>query len=292
MTVKLKKAKFGAAGNSLSFYEEGHKSTLEAFAWLKNRGLDAYEYQAGKGLYASERTFKAMGEKARENGISVSLHAPYFISLSSVDDSLRQKSVKYILMSGGAADFLGADIFVVHSGSSARLEREDAMLKAISTLEAAAEAMAENSIKAKAGLETMGKINQLGTVEEVIRLCKVAPDMFYPVVDFGHLNARTVGGISSKDDFKKIFDAIAEGLSPERAEKLHCHFSKIEYTSMGEKKHLTFTDKKYGPDEGLFAAAIAELGVSPTVICESDGTMAEDALTLKKLYERELSEVR
>ncbi|MDD4124236.1 MAG: TIM barrel protein [Eubacteriales bacterium] len=280
-----RKCKFGPAGNSLSFYAEGNKSTAQAFAWLKARGLDAYEYQAGKGLYASDDTFRIIKSKAAEYGIAVSLHGPYFISLSSADDDIRMKSVRYITQSASAADMLGADIFVVHSGSAAKLEREEAMRKAEDTLEKAASAMSAEGFEAKAGIETMGKINQLGTVDEVIRLCKVCPEKFYPVVDFGHLNARTNGGIKTEDDYKRIFDMIAAGLGPERAENLHCHFSKIEYTGMGEKKHLTFADDKYGPDERLFIKAVVSLGVTPTVICESDGTMAEDAKHMKNIYE-------
>ena len=282
---------FGPAGNSVSFYEDGNKSTVQAFAWLKERGLDAYEYQAGKGLYVSDETFKAIREKAEENGIAVSLHAPYFISLSSQDDEIRNKSVKYIVQSASAADLLGADIFVVHSGSTAKLDREEALKKAEDSLEKSAAALIEGGYKAKAGLETMGKANQRGTVEEVIRRWGICPQMYYPVVDFGHLNARTLGGIKTEDDYKRIFNAIAEGLSPEHAENLHCHFSKIEYTGMGEKKHLTFEDENFGPDERLFIKAVVSLGVTPTVICESAGTMAEDARRLKDIYEEMIDEV-
>lgn len=282
---------FGPAGNSLSFYADGNKSTLQAFAWLKERGLDAYEYQAGKGLFISNETCMAIRDKAREYGIAMSLHAPYFISLSSADEEIRNKSIKYIIQSASAADLLGADIFVVHSGSAAKLDREDAMHKAEDTLEKAAKAMAEGGYQSKAGLETMGKHNQLGTLEEVIRLCKVAPEFYYPVVDFGHLNARTLGGIKTEDNYKRIFETIARGLGPERAENLHCHFSKIEYTGMGEKKHLTFEDENFGPDERLFIKAVVSLGVTPTVICESDGTMAEDARRLKDIYEEMINEV-
>ncbi len=276
--------KFGPAGNSLSFYAEGNKATTQAFAWLAGRGLDAYEYQAGKGLYASGDTFREIKEQAEKYGIAVSLHGPYFISLSSVDEEIRLKSIRYITQAASAADTLGADIFVVHSGSAAKLDREEAMKKAEDTLAKAAEAISAEGYKAKAGIETMGKLNQLGTVEEVIRLCKVYPEKFYPVVDFGHLNARTQGGIKTGDDYKRVFEAISEGLGAERAENLHCHFSKIEYTAMGEKRHLTFDDVEFGPDELVFINAVVSLGVFPTVICESDGTMAEDAKRMKDIY--------
>lgn len=109
------------------------------------------------------------------------------------------------------------------------------------TLAKAALALDENGYTAMAGIETMGKMNQLGTLDEVIRLCHVSTRHFRPVVDFGHINARTQGGLSSADDFKRIFDTIAEKLSPEHADSLHCHFSKIEYTAMGEKSTSPLT---------------------------------------------------
>ena len=283
----MKKTEFGPAGNSVSFYEDGKKSTLQAFGWLEEKGLDAYEYQGGKGIYASDETLLAIGAKAAEHGISVSLHAPYYISLSSVEEEKRANSVNYIITSASASDLLGAKIFVVHSGSASGADREDAMKRAESTLYNAAQALEDGGYIARAGLETMGKINQLGTLEEVIRLCKISEKHFRPVVDFGHLNARTLGGIKTADDYKRIFDTISRELGADRADGLHCHFSKIEYTKMGEKKHLTFEDTEYGPSYEQFIEAIVSLGVHPTVICESDGTMAEDALSMKRLYERE-----
>ena len=281
----MKNALFGPAGNSISFYEAGMKATVQAPGWVKKLGLGAYEYQAGKGIFGSDDTFTKIGEKAAEHDIKLSLHAPYYISLSSVEEEKRLKSVEYILSSARVCSLLGADVFVVHSGSTAKLDREEAMKYAEETLEAAAVALDASGYTAKAGLETMGKLNQLGTLDVGLRLCKVSLRHYRPVVDFGHLNARTQGGLASEDDFKRVFDTVARELSPEHAEELHCHFSKIEYTAKGEKKHLTFDDTVYGPSYEHFISAITSLGVHPTVICESDGTMAEDALAMQKLYE-------
>ena len=117
----------------------------------------------------------------------------------------------------------------------------------------------------------------------MLRLCAIAPAILAPVVDFGHLNAREGGVLRTADDYKRIFDAISSALGGEAAETLHCHFSQIEYTKMGEKRHLTFADETFGPFFGPLAEAIVSLGVSPTIICESAGTMAEDALRMKEL---------
>lgn len=50
--MKRKEALFGPGGNSRSFYDAGHKSTLEAPAYVRSMGLGAYEYEAGNGLSA------------------------------------------------------------------------------------------------------------------------------------------------------------------------------------------------------------------------------------------------
>ena len=275
----MKRATFGPGGNSESFYAQGMKSTLQAPGWLEQMGLDAYEYQAGNGLRTGESTLRAIGEKAREHNILMSLHTPYFISLSGVEQEKRLKSLDYIRDSLAAAELLGADTIVVHSGSAAKISREEAMALARDTLERVADEMGDTPIHI--GLETMGKINQLGTLDEVLDLCKVAK-CFYPVVDFGHLNARELGYFTDADSYKLIFDRIGEVLGDTYAQNLHCHFSKIEYTKAGEKKHLTFDDTQYGPQFEPLAEVIVKYGLSPRIICESAGTMAEDALYMKK----------
>lgn len=277
-------AKFGPGGNSDSFYADGHKSTAEAPAWVKAKGLDAYEYEAGNGLTAGEASLRKVGEEAKKHGILMSLHTPYFISLSGVDPEKRLKSVDYIKKSLWAAELLGADTIVIHSGSAAKITREEAMDLARDTLEKIIEEVGDTPIHL--GLETMGKINQLGTLEEVIELCKTDRH-YYPVVDFGHLNARNIGGYyTDVDSYRRTFDTVANGLGDEIARNMHCHFSKIMYTSAGEKKHLTFADDEFGPAFEPLAEAIIKDGLTPRIICESDGTMAEDALFMKNLVRR------
>ena len=280
--IKIDHATFGPAGNSESFYNEGYKSTMQAFGWLENKGLDAYEYQAGNGLSAGDATLANIGKKAKEHGILMSLHTPYFISLSGIEEEKRLKSIDYISRSLHAAELLGADTIVIHAGSAAKITRAEAMLLASDTLEKNLEVNGDTDIRM--GIETMGKVNQLGTLEEVIELCKVSPK-YHPVVDFGHMNARELGNFFPDcDSYRRVFDLIATSLGDEYAYNLHCHFSKIEFTGAGEKRHLTFADTVYGPDFEPLAEAIIKEGVAPRIICESDGTMAEDALNMKKIY--------
>ena len=275
-------ALFGPGGNGDLFYSQGNKSTLQAPGWVRRFGLNAYEYEAGNGISAGEAALRAIGEKAREHGVYMSLHTPYYISLSGIDAEKRLKSIEYIRKSLWAAELLGARTIVIHSGSTAKLSRDDAMALSKDTLARVADEFSDTTIRL--GIETMGKLNQLGTLEEVIELCKRNPT-YHPVVDFGHLNARNIGGyFPNCDSYRRIFDKIGSSLGDEYAYNLHCHFSKIEFTSAGEKKHLTFEDTQYGPEFDGLAEAIVREGVCPRIICESAGTMAEDALTMKGMW--------
>lgn len=285
----MSNAVFGPGGNGKRFYADGYRSTLQAFAWLEQYGLDAYEYEAGNGISASDATLAAIGEEAKKHRILMSLHAPYFISLSSVDAEKRAKSVQYVMRSIHAAALLGADTVVIHCGGVAKMTREEGMRLSMQTLAEIAENAAENSEgrSVRLGLETMGKGNQLGTLEEVLTLCRLSP-VFSPVVDFGHLNARVQGtAFPNADSYRRVFDVIGETLGDSFARDLHCHFSKISYTEAGEKRHLTFADTEYGPVFEPLAEAIVREGVSPRIICESDGTQAEDALFMKQCFLRQ-----
>ena len=282
--IKKDHATFGTGGNSDSFYASGKKSTVQAPEWVKAFGLDAYEFEAGNGLNAGDETLRKIGDAAREHGILMSFHTPYFISLSGTDPEKRLKSIDYISRSLHASELLGADTIVIHAGSAAKITREEAMRLATDTLEKNLEVNGHTDIRM--GIETMGKINQLGTLDEVIELCKISPK-YHPVVDFGHLNARNVGNaFPNVDSYREVFDKIANALGDEYAYNLHCHFSKIEYTQAGEKRHLTFADTLYGPDFEPLAEAIIKEGVAPRIISESDGTQAEDALAMKRMWEK------
>ena len=294
----MQNATFGVGGNSESFYDEGKKHTYEAPAWLQGRGLDAYEYQAGNGLTAGDASLKRVGDEAKKAGILMSLHSPYYISLSSVELEKRLNSVRYIEQSIHAAELLGADIVVIHTGSAAKITREEAMNFASDTLYKLLE---NTNTKVKLGLETMGKLNQLGTLDEVLTLCKLDKRL-YPVVDFGHLNCRgryhsgifdlsdfdeptpTGGVFVTADDYKRLFDRIGDKLGDEYARSLHCHFSKIEYTKQGEKKHMRFSDEGFEPPFEPLIDVIIKENLAPRIISESAGTMAEDAAAMKEYY--------
>ena len=144
---------FGPGGNSDSFRAAGYSSTIDAPKWLKSIGLDAYEYEAGNGLAANSVTLSKIGKEAKDSGIKMSFHTPYFISLSGVVPEKRLKSIEYIRQSLDAAKLLGAGTIVVHSGSAAKISRDEAMRLAADTLVRTLSEVDTYGIKI--GLETM-----------------------------------------------------------------------------------------------------------------------------------------
>ncbi|MCI9119612.1 MAG: TIM barrel protein [Flavonifractor sp.] len=275
-------AVFGPAGNADSF---PYKSSVDAPKWIAAQGLDVYEYQCGKGVNVREETAQKLGAAAREAGIALSLHAPYFINLANPDPESLQKTIGYIVSACEAAEWMGARRVVIHSGALMKRTRREAMEIAIPSLKAVIAACDEAGYGHIALCpETMGKINQLGDLDEVLELCTL-DERLIPTVDFGHLYARTLGELEGHEACVKMLDRIQEVLGENRARTFHSHFSKIQFTpNGGEKMHLTFQQEDFGPDPAPLMAEVARRNWSPTFICESAGTQAEDALTMKRMY--------
>lgn len=277
--------KFGTAGNPEDFYDQGGKSSLEMPKWLENIGLDAYEYQCGRGVKISDEAAKKLAIQAKKHGIYLSVHAPYFINISSVEPEKIDRGIEYIMQTAEAAHNMEAKRIVVHMGAAKDITRRYAMEITKSTIERAlSELDAAGFGDVAICLETMGKINQMGTIEEIMEIC-CTDERLVPVVDFGHLNARTGGGLKTEEDFDALIKYMEKKIGRERVNNFHAHFSKIEFTKAGEKKHLTFEDREYGPEFAPLAKVLARRGISPVIICESAGTQGKDALEMKKLYE-------
>ena len=276
-------ARFGPAGNAENF---PYKSSADAPRWLREIGLDCYEYQCGKGVHVGEATARKVGEAAAAHGITLSLHAPYFINLANPDPEALQKTTGYITGACLVAGWMGAERVVIHSGALMKRTRREALdtaLRSLREVMAACDGAGFGSIVLCP--ETMGKINQLGDLDEVLELCTLDQRLI-PCVDFGHLYARSLGADDGAEAMERMLDRMEEVLGRDRASRFHSHFSHIEFTpNGGEKCHRTFAgDGGYGPDWAPLAAAVARRGWSPTFICESAGTQAEDALLMKKIY--------
>jgi len=276
--------RFGPSGNSDSFYNQGYQSSIEMPGWLYSLGLNAYEYQCGKGIKISESTAIQLGEQAALYNIELSVHAPYYINMCTIDSVKHKNSINYILESLKIAKWMRATRVVVHPGSCSDIKRNEALSIAIQSLQETinlADSMGYSNIAICP--EVLGKINQFGTVDEILELCLIDTRLI-PTIDFGHVHARGLGALNTEEDFEKVIDSIENKLGKTRAKHIHCHFSKIEFTKGGEKKHRQFKDTEFGPDFWLLAKVLHRRSMEPTIICESNGTMAEDALQMKNIY--------
>lgn len=283
--------RFGPSGNSDSFYEQGHSSSVEMPSWLRKMGLDAYEYNCTKGVKIKLKTAAEIGLEATKNDIFLSLHAPYYINMASTDEKKRENSVRYIMESLRAAHAMGAKRVVVHTGSCTGMDRKTALANAVKLL---AHVLVRAEEEGLTGIsicpEVLGKKNQLGTLDEILHMCELDESLI-PTIDFAHIHARTGGMLDSPEAFMVVLERIEEVLGRERMRNIHVHFSRIEFSEGGEKRHKTFDDIEYGPEFSHLAETLLKKCAEPVIICESRGVMAEDALRMKRIYERALEDV-
>ena len=277
-----KMIRFGVAGAPNKFYELGHKASLEMPAFLHSIGLDAFEYQCGRGVNIGASLAQKLGEEAKKYNITLSIHSPYYINIANPDEKKRKNSLRYILQTLEAAKNMGANRIVVHMGGGSD-NRQTAMEYSRKFIPYMMDAAAEQKLDdITICFETMGKINQLGSVEETLEICSLN-DLLLPCLDFGHINARTQGSLKTEEDFEQIITQMQNILGTERARNFHCHFSKILYTKAGESKHLTFEDTEYGPEFAPLAKVLKKHKCEPIIISESRGTQDIDALAMKQI---------
>jgi deoxyribonuclease-4 len=216
---------------------------------------------------------------------------PYYINLAATEQDKRDKNIVYFLESAKAARALGAKRAVFHPGSASKDSRETNLKNAISFLKQVIYILDENGYgDIILCPETMGKINQLGSLEEVAEIC-LADERLLPAVDFGHLHCRGQGSIKGKQDYADILDYLSDRVGTYRTSNIHIHYSRIEYTAGGEKMHRRLCDIQYGPEFLPLAELMSDRKMTPVVICESKGTMAEDAAEMKRMYDNYANKV-
>ena len=276
--------KFGPSGNSESFLLEKHKGTEDAAKWCADRGLDCYEYSFGRGVNLGEEKAKIIGEAFKKYAVELSVHAPYFINLATTEEDKAENSYNYILKSAEMMKIMGGKRIIFHPAAQGKASRESAVGKTLDRLRILTERIYASGLDDMIFCpETMGKLGQIGTIEEVVEFCKV-DKCFIPTVDFGHVNAREGGSLRSVADYRSRLEYMIERLGIEKMKHFHVHFSKIQYSAKGEIRHLTFEDEVYGPEFEPLAIALKDLCLEPVIVCESAGTQAEDAMEMKKIY--------
>lgn len=276
--------KFGPSGNSIAFSEAGYKNSEDSATWVKGMGLNCFEYSFGRGVNMSDERATSIGKAFSDAGVEISVHAPYYINFANPEEENAQKSYMYVLESAKKQRFLGGKRIVFHPASQGKQTREKAVELTKDRLKVLRDLVYENNLSDLIFCpETMGKIGQIGTIEEIVQFCKI-DKIYIPAVDFGHINARECGSLKTEKDFTDRLKFMIDELGMEKMKNFHVHFSKIEYSAKGEVRHLTFGDDHYGPNPKHFIEAVKKLGLEPFVICESAGTQDVDALNMQKTY--------
>lgn len=276
--------RFGPSGNSESFYADGYEATVDAPKWVSEKGMNAFEYSFGRGIRISQNSASEIAEESKKYDVEISVHAPYFINFASDDEVKAYNSIDYITNSLRILEHFAGQRCVFHAGSQGKLSRETAVKNIDYMVHKLIEKIYRDGMdKFIICPETMGKAAQIGSVDEIINICKI-DKILYPCCDFGHINAVTGGTLKSKVNFTDIFDKMIDKLGFEKVQKMHVHFSKIEYGPKGEIRHLTFKDDKYGPQFEDFIEAVVEYKLTPFILSESAGTQAEDAKEMRDYY--------
>ena len=262
--------RFGPAG-----YPEGAKDGANAVERVREMGLDALELQFGRQVNLSDERATAIRRKAEELDVRLSAHAPYYISLNSVPETY-QKSMEWIMRTARVAAQAGAWIIVVHAATYAGKDPEIATEAVMRGLSECLDQMDKEGLDVVLGLETMGRGSTWGTLDEIGRVVGALKGV-QPVVDFAHIHARYGGSLRSEEDFRKLVEAMTS-MHPGR---LHCHYSCIEYTKAGERKHLPLSARD--PDFSHLVPVLRGISRECTIICETP-TPSADAMNMRREY--------
>lgn len=278
--------KFGPSGNSQAFYDAKKSKTEESAVWVKDLGLDWFEYSFGRGVNMSDEKALSIANAFDKAGVEISVHAPYYINFSNPEEENAEKSYEYVLSSAKKVKLMGGNRVIFHPASQGKATREKAVALCAERLKVLAEKVYQNGLEdVLLCPETMGKIGQIGTIEEITSFCKI-DKIYIPTVDFGHVNARECGSLKTEKDFSDRLEYMISELGYERMKNFHVHFSKIEYSAKGEVRHLTFADTHYGPEFLPLAKALKKLNLEPIIVCESAGTQDIDAVNMQKSYKQ------
>lgn len=276
--------KFGPSGNSQAFFDAGHVKSEDSAVWVKNLGLDCFEYSFGRGVNLSDKKAAEICAAFKNCGVEISVHAPYYINLANPDDEMAEKSFGYIIDSAKKVLIMGGKRVVFHPASQGKELRETAVDRTKERFLRLTDRIYKENLEGVMFCpETMGKLAQIGTVGEIVDFCKT-DKVFTPCVDFGHVNAREQGSLKTTEDYIHLLSFMIAELGYERIKNFHVHFSKIEYSSRGEVRHLTFEDNVYGPEFAPLSLALKKLDLTPYIVCESAGTQDIDALYMRKIY--------
>ena len=231
---------------------------LEEYAKL---GLTACEIAFTYGVYIQNKEAIVIGKKAKELGIKLSIHGPYWINLNSKEKSKIEMSKKRLFKCLEVGTLLGVEKIVFHAGFYGKGDRVEAYLNIKKAIIDVMKESKKNNFTPKLAPEIMGKVNVFGTIEEISNLVKDTGCSF--CIDFAHILARY-----NDYSFEKVKEAFPD-------KDWHVHFSGIEYSDKGEKRHLRLEKKDW---KTLFENL--PKGKNLTIICESPEPVKDAVLGL------------
>jgi len=262
--------RFGPAGVPPIFRILGAQS-FDVPRLLREEGLDAFEYQAGRWGQKPQmqrEDAERLGVEARKNDVWVSMHGSYYVNLSGKKEVV-EASKRRLVACATAAQWMDAYVVVFHTGFYGRFEKSYAFKNCVEALKDIVETMKGLGIRdVKLGPETMGRVFQVGTLDEILTICEEV-EQTQLVIDWSHMHARRQGRFRAVEDFREVAEEVERRLGTEAARDMHCHFSKIEYTDKGERRHHVLDEPRYGPDFAMLAEVIAEFKMRPVIICET-----------------------
>ncbi|MBP5203908.1 MAG: TIM barrel protein [Candidatus Methanomethylophilaceae archaeon] len=263
--------RFGPAG-----YPSEGKTPKGALEYTRSLGLDALEVEFVRGARISPEKAEEVGAKAKELDIRLSCHAPYFISFNSDSEETRAKSVDWVTSTARAAHHLGAYLIVIHAASYGK-NPETALQSVVDGLSKSKDVLDDEGIKdVILGVETMGKLGQFGTLDEIEAVMDQV-DGVRPVLDVAHVHARGRGCLKTEDDMRGLVDKFFS-LSGKTA---HFHISCIKYGDKGEISHLPLEAKE--PNLQMLADILNDSDQDCTFICESP-LIEKDAVVFRDMF--------
>jgi len=283
--------RFGPAGVPSAF--KALKSQVsEVPKYLCDEGLDAFEYQAvrwGTEPQMKKDVAEKLGVNAKKHDVWLTVHGSYFINFCGDDETI-ENSKKRLIACATAANWMGAHVVVFHPGFYGKGSPKEALERCAKAVGEVVESIKSLQItKVHIGPETTGKPSQFGSLDEVLTLCERV-ELTEPVIDWAHIHAREGGKMKMMNDFREALNEIEKRLGTDVIKNLHCHYTLVEFTGRGEKRHHIMDEVGYGPPFEPLATLIAELDLKPVIISESpvldvDAQRMRD-IVLKKLEEK------
>jgi deoxyribonuclease-4 len=278
------KPRFGPAGVPPFFRTMGAELP-DVPVLLREEGLNAFEYQAsrwGQTPQMKQQAAEQLGSEAKRSDVLLSLHGSYYVNLAGKKEVI-EASKRRLIACATAAQWMGAYVVVFHLGYYGAKGKKTAFRDCVDALSDVAKTISSMGINSvKLGPETMGKHVQVGSLEEILTICETVEGTQL-VIDWGHLHARSGGRLNTASDFRAVVEEAEKRLGTKTVKDMHCHFSKIEFTRKGERRHHILDEKAYGPNFASLAEIILEFRLHPIVICETP-LLDVDAMKMRDTF--------